>query len=267
MSDSPGRPGDRSGRGTGSSEVTSAARQRGPADLSQQTRDELYERAQQLDIAGRSSMSKDELVRAIRQADAGSAPATPASGHAPPTPESEPAEGPVAGYAEAIAVVARTEGVQERIEDELFSFARTVAGNAELRDRLTDPGIDLPTKLSVVEGLLAKRAHPQTISAVAWIVQAGRARQLPDIADALIRRGASARNREVAEVRTAYPLDEGQQRRLADALSRASGREVEARVILDPEVVGGVVVKIGDTVIDGSVARRLAELRSRLTGA
>jgi F-type H+-transporting ATPase subunit delta len=175
--------------------------------------------------------------------------------------------GAVTGYAQAIVTVARAEGVAERVEDELFQIARTIEANDELRERLTDPQLDPGTKLGVVQDLLQGRSHPQTISAVLWVVQAGRARQLADIADAVVRLGAESRNRVVAEVRTAVALDSAQQQRLARALSDATGQQVEPRVVVDPDVVGGVVVTIGDTVIDGSVARRLTEFRSRLTGA
>jgi F-type H+-transporting ATPase subunit delta len=177
------------------------------------------------------------------------------------------APGAVTGYAEAIVNVARAEGVAERVEDELFQVARTFEANDDLRERLTDPQLDPGTKLGVITELLQGRAHPQTVSAVLWVVQAGRARQLADIADAVVRLGAESRNRVVAEVRTAVALDRTQQQRLAQALSQTTGQEIEPRVVVDPDVVGGVVVTIGDTVIDGSVARRLTEFRSRLTGA
>jgi F-type H+-transporting ATPase subunit delta len=69
-----------------------------------------------------------------------------------------------------------------------------------------------------------------------------------------------------AEVRSAVPLDEDQRRRLAEALSAATGRAVEVKVVVDPEVLGGVVAQVGDTVIDGSVRARLDELRERIGG-
>jgi F-type H+-transporting ATPase subunit delta len=70
----------------------------------------------------------------------------------------------------------------------------------------------------------------------------------------------------VAEVRSAVPLDEDQRTRLAAALGRATGRAVDVKVVIDPEVLGGVVAQVGDTVIDGSVRARLDELRERIGG-
>jgi F-type H+-transporting ATPase subunit delta len=171
----------------------------------------------------------------------------------------------VVSYARAILEVARAEGALERVEDELFRFARSVEGNRELADRLADPSTDTGAKLGVVTDLLGGRAHPATVSAVAYVVQAGRARQLPAVADALAALGAESRSHSLAEVRTATPLDAGQERRLTSAIGRAVGREVDVRVVVDPDVVGGLVVKVGDTVIDGSLARRLADLRAALT--
>lgn len=173
----------------------------------------------------------------------------------------------VRGYAEAIFTVAQAEGALERVEDELYRFARAIEANADLRDRLTDPSIDTGAKLGVVTDLLAGRAHPQTVSAVAYVVQAGRARQLTQIADALGATGAASRSHALAEVRSAVPLDAEQQRRLSDAIRRSTGRDIDLRVVVDPEVVGGVSVKVGDTVIDGTLARRLTALRAALTGA
>jgi F-type H+-transporting ATPase subunit delta len=81
-----------------------------------------------------------------------------------------------------------------------------------------------------------------------------------------VKKAAEARSRVAAEVRSAVPLDEDQRTRLAAALGRATGRAVDVKVVIDPEVLGGVVAQVGDTVIDGSVRARLDELRERIGG-
>jgi F-type H+-transporting ATPase subunit delta len=68
----------------------------------------------------------------------------------------------------------------------------------------------------------------------------------------------------VGEVRTAIPLDDEQRRRLTEALERATGKKIELKVIVDPSVVGGIVARVGDTVIDGSIRHRLEQLREAL---
>lgn len=170
------------------------------------------------------------------------------------------------GYAEGIFAVARSEGVLDRVEDELYQVARMLDSNAELGQRLSDPALEPSAKLGLVDGLLSGRAHPQTVSALLYVIAAGRGRQLAEIADAVVARAAAERNRQIAEVRTAIALDDDHKERLATALSQATGQQITVKVTVDPDVVGGVVVKVGDTVIDGSIARRLTELRSVMTG-
>lgn len=172
----------------------------------------------------------------------------------------------VQGYARAIVAVAETEGVLDRVGDELFAFARAVEGHAELRQRLTDPGIDLGARLELVTGVLGGKAHPQTVNAAMYVIQGGHARLLAEIADAVVAQVAQQRQQTVAEVRTAVPLDDEQQRRLGEAVAKAAGHKVDLRVVVDPKVVGGLAVRLGDTVIDNTIARRLAELRAQLTG-
>lgn len=173
----------------------------------------------------------------------------------------------VAGYAQAVLAAAKAEGVLDRVEDELFRLARTVEANGELAQRLSDPGLDVSAKADLAVQLLANRAHPQTVAAVVFVLQAGHGRRLIEIADETVRLAAQERSSAVAEVRSAVPLDDEQRRRLADALQRSTGQTVDIKVVVDPDVVGGLSVRVGDTVIDGSVARRLTDLKARLTGA
>jgi F-type H+-transporting ATPase subunit delta len=170
----------------------------------------------------------------------------------------------VVAYANALLEVARAEGVESRVEDELFKLARTFEGSDPLRSTLTDPAIPVERRAGVVEELLAKRAHPLTTAIASFIVAAGRAHDLPAIVDAFVSKAADMRAEAVAEVRTAFPLDADQQARLADALGHATGKKVTVKVIIDPTVLGGIVARVGDTVIDGSVRSRLDQLRGAL---
>jgi len=78
---------------------------------------------------------------------------------------------------------------------------------------------------------------------------------------AVARAAASSRDKELAEVRSAIPLDDETVQRLATALSRATGKDVEVRVVVDPAVIGGIVATVGDTVIDGSISKRFDSVR------
>ena len=170
----------------------------------------------------------------------------------------------VEAYAAAFFSVIRAEDTLGEVEDELFRLARVLEGNDELMDTLADPHIEPARRQQVVIDLLAGKARPATISLVGLVVGNGRVRELPEIVDAVVALGAASREKAVAEVRSAIALDEAQTARLADALGKATGKSIEVRVVVDPSLQGGIVAQVGDTVIDGSVRRRLEQLRAAL---
>ncbi len=174
------------------------------------------------------------------------------------------ASGRVDAYATALFEVARAEGDLETIEEELFRVARTIEASDELRGSLTDQAIPVQLRQGIVEDLLGGRASPVTTALVSFVVGSGRARELGAIIDRLVERAAEERAEAVAEVRSAIPLDEDQRERLADALSRHTGRQVSVKVLVDPSILGGIVAEIGDTVIDGTVKRRMEQLKEQV---
>jgi F-type H+-transporting ATPase subunit delta len=167
-------------------------------------------------------------------------------------------------YADALLEVARAEGQLSEVEDELFRFARILEGNDDLRMALTDPQLPAERRQAVIEELLGGKALPTTRAMISFVVGIGRAAELPKIADRFVALAARDREHEVAEVRTAVPLDDGAQRRLAEALSRTTGKQIELKVIVDPTVLGGVVARIGDLVIDGTVRSRIDQMKEAL---
>lgn len=164
-------------------------------------------------------------------------------------------------YAQAMLAVAEAEGAPEEVADELFRFARALDGNDELRGALTDQRIEAARRQQIVEDLLGGKASPTTVGLVSMAVGAGRAGDLAKIADRVVALAASARGRDVALVRTAVALTDDQQTRLVAALKKAHGADIDVKVQVDPSVVGGIVTQIGDTVMDGTVRTRLAQLR------
>ena len=167
-------------------------------------------------------------------------------------------------YAHSLLEVARVEGNLSEVEDELFRFARIVEGNDELRMALSDRTLPGERRTAIVEELLEGRALPLTIATISFVVGAGRGHDLMAVVQRFVELAAAYRQHEVAEVRSAVPLDDEQQRRLAVALSQATGKQVEVKVVVDETVLGGLVATIGDTVIDGTVRHRLAELKERI---
>jgi F-type H+-transporting ATPase subunit delta len=165
-------------------------------------------------------------------------------------------------YAEALFAVARAEGTLGEVEDELFRFSQVLQGSDELREALTDPRIPASRRQQIVEDLLGGKASDTTVALVSMVVGTGRARDLPDIIAKLVEMSAAEAQKEVAEVRSAVPLNDDQRKRLAEALNKATGKQVEVKVIVDPSVMGGIVAQVGDTVIDGSVRSRLEQLKN-----
>ena len=171
----------------------------------------------------------------------------------------------VHGYAEALFRVVQAEGELDLVEDELFRFGKLLEQNHELKQALSDQGIDKEQREKVLSELLTDKVTPHTLGLLTFIVSQGRARQLPQILNQVSALAAEARKSVVAEVRSAVPLDEKQQAELAASLSKATNKNVTVKVIVDPSVIGGVVAKVGDIVIDGSIKRRLEQLKEQVS--
>ena len=171
----------------------------------------------------------------------------------------------ITGYAAALFEVARAEGALAVVEEELFKLSDVLAQSDDLRSTLTDTDLPSEKRQEIVQDLLGRaQATPITTSLVSFIVGAGHARDLPGIISSLVERAASDRKHAVAEIRSAVPLDEDQRTRLASALSKNLGKEVEVKVHVDPSVLGGLSARVGDVVIDGTVRHRLDQLKETI---
>ncbi|PRY01789.1 F0F1 ATP synthase subunit delta [Allonocardiopsis opalescens] len=157
-------------------------------------------------------------------------------------------------------------GRLDDVEDELFRFDRIVAAEPALRSALTDRSASAEREERLLADLLGTRASAATRRLVGELVTRPRGRNLEVGLEAYSRLVAERRRRLVAVVRSAVPLSERQRARLVSALSSTYGRPVHVNIEVDPEVMGGMSVRIGDEVIDGTVAGRLAEIRKRLAG-
>lgn len=167
----------------------------------------------------------------------------------------------VNGYAEALVAVAQAEDIGPQVEDELFDVARAIERSEELQTTLADRNIPVARRQQIIEDLLGGNASPVTSALVSMVVAANRAGELPQIIDAAVAQGARTRGQSVAEVRSAVPLTDEQQRRLREALNKATGKNLTIKTVLDESVLGGIVTTIDDEVIDGSVRHRMTKLR------
>ena len=164
----------------------------------------------------------------------------------------------------ATAAAAEGAGELDDLEDELFRFSRIVGNEPALRSALEDEGPPDEGKRGLLDTLLAARVTPATLRLITQAVIHPRGRNLETTLDEYGRLAAAWRQRLIAVVRVASGLTEQERGRLAAALSHTYGHDVHLNVVVDPRVMGGISVQIGDEFIDGSVARRLAQLRQRL---
>jgi F-type H+-transporting ATPase subunit delta len=156
-------------------------------------------------------------------------------------------------------------GHLDDVEDELFRFGRIVAAEPQLRAALADRTVDGERK-RVLVGQLLERSDPTTRRLVEHLVTAPSGASLEQGLADYGAEAAQRRERIVALVRAAVPLTEQQRDRLARLLAGVYGHEIHLNVVIDEDVLGGISVRGGDEIIDGTVAARLEEARRRLTG-
>jgi F-type H+-transporting ATPase subunit delta len=166
---------------------------------------------------------------------------------------------------EADVAYADSQGRLDELEDQLFRLDRVVAAERALADKLSDRNIPVGPRQELIRGLLQGKAEPVTVRLAERAVD-GRGRSFPATMRAYQVAAAARRNASIATVRVATDLTEGERSRLAEALGRQYGRQIQLNVIVDEDVVGGVRVDIGDEVIDGTIAARLDEAQRRIAG-
>jgi F-type H+-transporting ATPase subunit delta len=164
----------------------------------------------------------------------------------------------------AIVAAADGGGRLDELEDELFRFSRVVNSYPALRTALSNPYVAPEHKRELLNSLLAEQVSAETLELVTQATIHPRGRSLVASLEQYARLAAERRERLVAEVHVAIPLTAVQRGRLAAALASAYGHDVHLNIVLDPQIIGGLSVRIGDELIDGSTASRLAGLRRRL---
>lgn len=172
---------------------------------------------------------------------------------------------------EELAATAELIGAQradrlDDVEDELFRFARIVQSSSELRLTLSDPAATDTAKAGLIRSLLDGKTEPATERLVTRLVSHPRGRNLVPGLESLSKLAAARRGRTVAVVTSAVPLSDPQKARLGAALAELLGRPVHLNLDVDPGVGGGISVRVGDEIIDGSVTSRLDEAARRLAG-
>jgi len=169
-------------------------------------------------------------------------------------------------YANALADIALEQGAAEPVLKQLSEFGAAFAASAELRAFLAAPGLSREAKHGVIEKLAARMGASKVIRNFLFVmIDNQRTPLLPDILEAfqeVLRRRQGVAE---AEVSSAVKLSDTQKAQLLQTLERLTGKKIQAKYALEPELLGGAVVRIGDTIYDGSLRSRFNEMRARLT--
>jgi F-type H+-transporting ATPase subunit delta len=167
---------------------------------------------------------------------------------------------------EAALQWAEIEGVLDEVEDELFRFERIIDAQHALRAALTDRDLPAERKSQLLTRLLDGKVADVSFALITRAVLSPRGRTIERVLEEFTGLAARRRNRLIARVTSAVLLDEQQQEALAEALKHEFDRDVRLQLVVDPDIVGGLTVRVGDELIDGSVLRHLAAAHRRLAG-
>jgi F-type H+-transporting ATPase subunit delta len=168
--------------------------------------------------------------------------------------------------AQALFAGAEQADALDEVEDELFRFGRILDREPALRSALTDPSLPTGRKVELLDALLDDRVQDATSVLVRELALHPRGRTIDRGLEDYARMAAARRERLVARVRTVVPLTDAQMTRLASALAERLGHDVHLNVELDPDLIGGVTVRVGDVLFDGSISHRLTLARQVMTG-
>ena len=170
----------------------------------------------------------------------------------------------VSGYARSLVDLAKVEASLDLVDRDLRLVKETLSGHVDLKKTLVDPDLALGKKQAVLRDLFTAKIDDVTLNYVQFLVGMGQTEIIPDIADEFARQLEIEENKVIAEVTTAAPMNAKFSKSLAARLSEISGRQVAIRADVDPDLVGGVVVRLGGKLLDGSVRNQLARLRGKM---
>jgi F-type H+-transporting ATPase subunit delta len=166
----------------------------------------------------------------------------------------------------AVLAVAEKDGSLDEVEDQLFRFGRILDREPELGSLLADENVPADKRVELLRQVLGDKVSPVTATLLEQTVRNRRGRHLDVAAEELSELAAAQRDRSVAHIRTPVRLSAAQEQRLVESLSRLYGRAISLQVEHDPTLLGGLVARVGDELIDGSVSNRIATAKRKLPG-
>ena len=168
------------------------------------------------------------------------------------------------GYARALFEMAQAEGVVSRVEEELFRLSELLKGNPELLQFLKAPNIKSEGKRRALSDLFQGRVHPLVLTTLTSLSDQDRGGRVLHVIEEFSSIAATARQKVTGEVTTAITLDGDTLSRLVTALNRATGKNVQLFQKVDPAILGGAIIKVGEQIIDGSLRRKLDQIQAKL---
>ena len=168
-------------------------------------------------------------------------------------------------YANAFADIAIAQGAPQTAVKQLADFGDTFAESGELRNFLGSPAVDAMAKHRVIEKIVAQQGASKIVRNFLFVIlDHHRAHMLPEIIAAVQEVVRQRQGIAEADISSAVALSSAQKTELARTLSRLTGKRIEPKYSLDPELLGGAIARVGDTIYDGSLRSRLMEMRARL---
>lgn len=167
-------------------------------------------------------------------------------------------------YARALFDTANRSGVIEQVEEDLKGIDQVLRTAPRLERVLRAPTISSERKRELLKDVFGSRVSPLTLRFLLLAVDRRRETILADMSAEYSRLADVYRNIQAVDVTSATPMTDAERERLAGSLARRTGKRIVLRVHIEPEILGGLVVRMGDTIIDGSVRTRLAQLRQHL---
>ena len=166
-------------------------------------------------------------------------------------------------YAQALFSLGKERGTLDVWQSDLTDLA-TLTGDTRISSYLSNPSITADTKLATLEASLPSTVQPELRNLAKLLVVRGRTDLIPQIREIFEDQVRTERGITVAQVTTAEPLTADEEALVREKLTAMTGNTIEITSTIDPDLIGGIVVRIGDQVIDGSVRNKLERMRTRL---
>jgi len=168
------------------------------------------------------------------------------------------------GYARGLFEMAQAEGAVDRVQEDLYRLRELLKANPALLEFLKDPNVQREGKRAALAGLFQGRVHPLVLNALLAISDQDRGGRVLAIIEEFGAVASAARQKVTGEITTAIALDGAMLKKLAAELSRVTGKNVELFQKVEPAILGGAIIKVGEQIIDGSLRRKLDQIHDKL---